>query len=78
MAKSLETLRKGGVPARLLEGIAEGKTQTINEWAEEFDVFPNRISTACNQLRKLGVHIHPVGTVYGFTVKPKRESLWTL
>lgn len=70
MAKSLETLRKDGLANKLAEQIIGGERKTINEYAERFDVMPNAIQSALGQLRKLGFHAHPVGTVTG----PKGET----
>ena len=72
MAKSIQTLRKSGLPYKLNEKIVSGSRKTISEWAEEFDVFPTQIQAALGILRKLDLHYHPVGTITSFDGESKQ------
>lgn len=62
------SLHKNGIPFKLMQQVEAGAEKTVSEWAEEFNVTPQRIRNALTELRKRGNLFYPIGTQTGSIV----------
>lgn len=69
--KNISEVNQESLMYQLYIRVKGGEHRTINEWANEFNVIPRSIAGALSRLRKMNIHMHPVGTVTGFTGESK-------